>query len=113
MTQSRDVEVAAAQLAAFQVIRAVQQHAASSLPFFTLARQRLHRPLKVGRHHFLHGIAVETDQSTHEGDRQQILTALLFLLGYDLLEDLARIMHEARSETAQMPANIIDKTIFA
>jgi hypothetical protein len=45
------------------------------------------RSIEIGGHHFLHGVAIETDQPTHEGDGQQILAALFFLFRNDMPEN--------------------------
>ena len=42
-----------------------------------LARQDVDREFEIGRHQALHAVAVEADQLAQEGDRQQVLAALL------------------------------------
>src|SRR5258708_11726331 len=87
VTQARNVEVSAEEFAILRQIYSIQQHAASPPLFFPLARQSLDRSIEIGRHHFLHGVAIETDQPTHEGDGQQILAALSFLFRDDMPEN--------------------------
>ena len=55
-----------------------------------LAGQRLHRLFEEARYQHLHAIAVKADQLPQEGDRQQALAFLVFLLKDDLRQHRAR-----------------------
>ena len=57
--------------------------------FALLAGERLHRLFEIARHQHLHAVAVEADQLAQEGDRQQALAFLVFLLEDDLRQHRA------------------------